>query len=62
MHFVLTEGSHWDQSLNIRDLFTLEPSPQPLKLSYQRVGIEGRVVGVTEVRIPFIPSQSNMAR
>jgi antiviral helicase SKI2 len=59
MHFVLTEGSHWDQSLNIRDLFTLDTSPQPLKLSYQRVGIEGRVSGVIEVRISFIPSRSN---
>lgn len=59
MHFILTEVSHWDQSLNIRDLFTLEPSPQPLKMSYQRVGIEGRVAGVIEVRSLFTPSQSN---
>ncbi|CAG7851695.1 DExH-box ATP-dependent RNA helicase DExH11 {ECO:0000305}; AltName: Full=AtHELPS {ECO:0000303/PubMed:21535471}; AltName: Full=Protein SKI2 homolog {ECO:0000303/PubMed:22511887}; Short=AtSKI2 {ECO:0000303/PubMed:22511887} [Serendipita indica DSM 11827] len=42
---------HWEQSLDIQDLFSLEPSSSPLKLSYKRAGLDGRVIGVTETRV-----------
>lgn len=43
---------HWDQSLDVKELFSLETSPPPLKLVYQRAGLDGRVVGIVEARVP----------
>jgi hypothetical protein len=41
--------SHWDHPLQIPELLTLKPSPAPTSLTFQRVGLKGRVVGYVEV-------------
>lgn len=35
--------------MDVKSLFTLEPSPAPTKLAYKRTGLQDKVVGVVEV-------------
>lgn len=35
--------------MDIKGLFTLEPSPPPTKLTYKRMGLQEKVVGIVEV-------------
>jgi len=44
-----SSNSHWDHALQIPDLLTLKPSPAPSSLTFQRVGLQGKVVGYVEV-------------
>lgn len=40
---------HWQPEIRIQSLLTSEPSPPPTSLTFLRAGLEGRVIGYTEV-------------
>ncbi|KAG8788155.1 hypothetical protein FRC15_005856 [Serendipita sp. 397] len=43
---------NWSHSLDVNDLFTLEPTLPSLKLTYRREGLDGEVTGIAETRVP----------
>ncbi|KAG9042495.1 hypothetical protein FS837_010810 [Tulasnella sp. UAMH 9824] len=47
-HWLSQYKLHWDHELSISSLLTLEPSPPSTVLTFQRSGLNGRIVGYSE--------------
>ncbi|KAJ1301523.1 hypothetical protein OPQ81_008771 [Rhizoctonia solani] len=51
-HWLPTYQIHWQDPLVLSDLLTFERMPAPTMLTFERAGLEGKVVGCKEISAP----------
>ncbi|KAF9270829.1 ATP-dependent RNA helicase [Marasmius fiardii PR-910] len=58
-HWLPKYQVHWERDVNVPSLLPMAPSAPPTSLSFVRAGLDGRVVGYTEVPNPSMSTGLN---